>query len=426
MPIVEKDPWRDAVLRRASPVRTTSSSRPTTSDAYRLYPAHRWVYNKLLVCETQGLEHGAARHRAVALPRLQQAHLQPPRHGRRGTGAPRRREEYERAQTPGHLWMPLLTGEHVSTDVALVDGEPCLVAAHDGRRGSATARSTTGRSMAEPRPALEASLGAWLRRHLARLHRLREPRDHRRHDHRVPPPLRRPVGRSLRRRLARERRRALRARPLALRRRRAADGVQRRPLRRARACAARDRRRGGRAPAPAARRLEHPDHLPRRPAARARTRCRPAASVSRSSTAGTSRRASLVRERLARAVPRRGPRDPHPARRRRTRRERRRARCRAAVREIEHCWIPLPDGCRLAARIWLPEDADGVAGAGDPRVHPVPQARPHARARRADAPTTSPGHGYAAVRVDVRGTGDSDGLLDGRVPRAGAGRRASR
>jgi len=28
-----------------------------------------------------------------------------------------------------------------------------------------------------------------------------------------------------------------------------------------------------------------------------------------------------------------------------------------AVREIEHVWIPMPDGVRLSARIWMPEDA---------------------------------------------------------------------
>src|SRR5262249_57407732 len=28
------------------------------------------------------------------------------------------------------------------------------------------------------------------------------------------------------------------------------------------------------------------------------------------------------------------------------------------VREIENAWITLKDGCRLAARIWLPEDAE--------------------------------------------------------------------
>ena len=28
------------------------------------------------------------------------------------------------------------------------------------------------------------------------------------------------------------------------------------------------------------------------------------------------------------------------------------------VREIEHTWLHLSDGTRLAARIWLPEDAE--------------------------------------------------------------------
>ena len=28
------------------------------------------------------------------------------------------------------------------------------------------------------------------------------------------------------------------------------------------------------------------------------------------------------------------------------------------VRVVEHLWIPLPDGTRLAARAWLPEDAE--------------------------------------------------------------------
>ena len=51
------------------------------------------------------------------------------------------------------------------------------------------------------------------------------------------------------------------------------------------------------------------------------------------------------------------------------------------VREIEHTWIELADGTRLAARIWLPEDAEARPGAGDPRVPPVPQARRHRRPR---------------------------------------------
>ncbi|NNF46583.1 MAG: hypothetical protein HKN69_07415, partial [Desulfofustis sp.] len=27
------------------------------------------------------------------------------------------------------------------------------------------------------------------------------------------------------------------------------------------------------------------------------------------------------------------------------------------VTQVENVWIPMPDGVRLAARIWLPEDA---------------------------------------------------------------------
>ena len=30
------------------------------------------------------------------------------------------------------------------------------------------------------------------------------------------------------------------------------------------------------------------------------------------------------------------------------------------MRTIEHTWIPMPDGTRLAARIWLPEDAEAA------------------------------------------------------------------
>ena len=28
------------------------------------------------------------------------------------------------------------------------------------------------------------------------------------------------------------------------------------------------------------------------------------------------------------------------------------------VREIENVWIPMPDGCRIAARVWLPKSAE--------------------------------------------------------------------
>ena len=80
------------------------------------------------------------------------------------------------------------------------------------------------------------------------------------------------------------------------------------------------------------------------------------------------------------------------------------------VREIMTAWIPMSDGVRLAARIWLPEDA---------QAHPVPAILEYLPYRRRDGTSyrdsqTQPymaGHGYAAVRVDIRGTGDSEGLM---------------
>lgn len=80
------------------------------------------------------------------------------------------------------------------------------------------------------------------------------------------------------------------------------------------------------------------------------------------------------------------------------------------VREIENLWLPLPDGARLAARIWLPEDADS---------DPVPALLEFLPYRKSDGTTHRDsmrqpyyaGHGYAVARVDMRGSGDSDGVL---------------
>ena len=80
------------------------------------------------------------------------------------------------------------------------------------------------------------------------------------------------------------------------------------------------------------------------------------------------------------------------------------------VREIFNTWIPLSDGTRLAARIWLPEDAedDPVPGV----LEFIPYRKNDLTAAR-DVPHHAyvAGHGYACVRVDLRGSGESDGVL---------------
>jgi putative CocE/NonD family hydrolase len=80
------------------------------------------------------------------------------------------------------------------------------------------------------------------------------------------------------------------------------------------------------------------------------------------------------------------------------------------IREIESTWITLADGTRLAARIWLPVDAE---------QNPVPALLEYIPYRKNDGTAVRDairhpylaGHGYAAIRVDMRGSGDSDGIM---------------
>jgi putative CocE/NonD family hydrolase len=70
----------------------------------------------------------------------------------------------------------------------------------------------------------------------------------------------------------------------------------------------------------------------------------------------------------------------------------------------------MSDGTRLAARIWLPEDAQS---------DPVPGVLEYIPYRKNDLTSIRDvphyryiaGHGYACVRVDVRGSGESEGVL---------------
>ena len=71
------------------------------------------------------------------------------------------------------------------------------------------------------------------------------------------------------------------------------------------------------------------------------------------------------------------------------------------IREIENAWITLTDGCHLAARIWLPEDAE---------QNPVPAILEYIPYRKRDGTAvrdqlTHPyfaGHGYATVRASAQ------------------------
>jgi len=82
----------------------------------------------------------------------------------------------------------------------------------------------------------------------------------------------------------------------------------------------------------------------------------------------------------------------------------------STVRTIEHTEIPMPDGVHLAARIWMPERAEETPVPAILEYIPY-RKRDFTRARDETMHPYFAAHGYAAVRVDLRGSGDSEGML---------------
>lgn len=80
------------------------------------------------------------------------------------------------------------------------------------------------------------------------------------------------------------------------------------------------------------------------------------------------------------------------------------------IEKIENIWIPMADGTRLSATIWIPKDA---------KENPVPALLEYIPYRKNDATALRDslrhpyfaGHGYASIRVDIRGSGESEGIL---------------
>ena len=81
------------------------------------------------------------------------------------------------------------------------------------------------------------------------------------------------------------------------------------------------------------------------------------------------------------------------------------------ITEIPDMAIMMPDGCRLSARVWMPQDSIET---------PVPAILEFLPYRKRDGTTARDSlthpyfskRGYVCVRVDMRGNGDSDGLME--------------
>ncbi|HYF08992.1 MAG TPA: CocE/NonD family hydrolase, partial [Acetobacteraceae bacterium] len=81
------------------------------------------------------------------------------------------------------------------------------------------------------------------------------------------------------------------------------------------------------------------------------------------------------------------------------------------LRHVAHVWVPMSDGVRLSASLWLPPDADQKPCPAVLEIIPY-RKRDHTAMRDWGIHGFLAEHGFAGIRVDMRGTGDSEGLDD--------------
>ncbi len=122
MPICEVDPWR---MQYFADVPCPDDVRIPTedADAWAWNPGHRWVYDRLAIAATQGIAAGSHDTTPATFPVFSKpiVNLRGMGLGARVIASP---DDYDRQRTSGHMWMTLLQGRHVSTDVAVLSGQP--------------------------------------------------------------------------------------------------------------------------------------------------------------------------------------------------------------------------------------------------------------------------------------------------------------
>lgn len=163
MPVLERDPWRLQYFEHV-PCPEHVAIPTDDPDCWLLFPAQRWIYDKLRIAETQGLEAGPH----GVMPRFFPVFSKPVTNLKGmgiGSRVIRSATEMEHHYQPGHMWMPLLQGEHVSTDCAIVNGRVAWLRHATGVPwDDGMFRYWTVHASAFP--ALEQHLVAWVLRHM--------------------------------------------------------------------------------------------------------------------------------------------------------------------------------------------------------------------------------------------------------------------
>ncbi len=161
MPVCEADPWR---LQYFTHVKTAANIPTEDSDAWQWHPECRWVYDKLAVALSQKIDAGPHGTAPPYFPVFSK-----PIVNLRGMGVGSRvlssQADYDRHYAPGHFWMTLLEGRHVSSDIVVVNGEPQWWRHVTGKpAGEGTFDYWIVH--AEPDAKIESHCGEWVRKHL--------------------------------------------------------------------------------------------------------------------------------------------------------------------------------------------------------------------------------------------------------------------
>lgn len=163
MPFLGVDSWRWQYFATTRLPRGLSIPIDDAS-AWTLYPERRHVHDKLFIAASQGLAcgpHGVTPRRFPVFSK--------PMVNLKGMGIGSRvvatRADYDASHQPGHMWMTLLRGAHVSTDAALARGRPVWWR-HTTGNPAAGGTFDYWHVHAARRPRLEAYLAAWFARAL--------------------------------------------------------------------------------------------------------------------------------------------------------------------------------------------------------------------------------------------------------------------
>ena len=164
MPILERDPWRFQYFQNVSCPDDVVI--PTDDpDCWQLFPAYRWVYNKLSLAQCQGIACGAHGVMPEAYPVFSKPIVNLKGMGV-GSAPICNAAQMADAHQPGHMWMTLFNGDHISTDVAVVNGEVrwlCHTTGIPGDRGTFMHWTVDP----SPKPELDAKIAAWVSGHMA-------------------------------------------------------------------------------------------------------------------------------------------------------------------------------------------------------------------------------------------------------------------